>query len=62
MGLPPLLHKPNYALAVPLANLPRDPWQAHDMTEDEAETIWGNALLSPIPPEVLLTRKEEANA
>ena len=58
--LSPAEHKPNYDLGLHLAHLGRDPWQAHDMTEDEEQTIWGNALLSPIPPEVLLTRKEEA--
>lgn len=62
LGLPPAEHPPNYDLGLLLAHLGRDPWQAHDMTEDEEQTIWGNALLSPIPPEVLLTRKEEANA
>ena len=52
MGLSPLIHKPNYALAMHLAELPRDPWQARDLAEDESREIWENALLSPIPPEV----------
>jgi hypothetical protein len=52
LGLPAFEHSPNYDLGLLLAVLPRDPWQAHDMTEDEEETIWGNALLSPIPLEL----------
>lgn len=62
MGLPYAEHKPSYDLGLHLASLGRDPWQAHDLTEDEADAIWGNALLSPIPYEVFLARKEKANA
>lgn len=51
-GLPPAEHKPNYDLGLLIAPLGRDPWRAHDLTEDEAAAIWANALLDPMPPEI----------
>jgi len=60
LGLPAFEHPPNYDLGLLLVALPRDPWRAHDLTADEEETIWANALLEPIPVE-LFNRKQEAN-
>jgi hypothetical protein len=42
-GLPKVEHKPNYILAAALFPQ-RDPWQADNLTEEEAETIKSNCL------------------
>jgi len=42
-GLPEANHKPNYILAAALFPQ-RDPWEAGDMTEEEAEDVLRNSL------------------